>query len=297
MYAFLVALGAVITAAGLALLASGVSIQDHAFDAATVTQGVIAIIGGCILVGLAFVVRALLRVERALMLRPVARPAGLGESVEPSALAASAGQPNPKKAATPQNQPAAVAAEVRPAPAQQTAAEPQRAPALAQLESAPVVEESDVSLLPKAAPRSEVGNDETHSGVAGKLNGATHAKVAARRAVSGRPARHSPQQGKISIFDSLWPKAQRPAAPEVQPPPAAQVASPPADESAPEPAVQFAAAAEEPPLAAVQIVKSGVVEGMAYTLYSDGSIEAQLPGGTIHFRSITELRNHIEQNG
>jgi hypothetical protein len=39
-----------------------------------------------------------------------------------------------------------------------------------------------------------------------------------------------------------------------------------------------------------------VVEGMAYTLYSDGSIEAQLPGGTVRFGSITELRNHIEQN-
>jgi hypothetical protein len=48
--------------------------------------------------------------------------------------------------------------------------------------------------------------------------------------------------------------------------------------------------------AAVSILKSGVVEGMAYTLYSDGSIEAQLPEGTVRFGSITELRNHIEKN-
>jgi hypothetical protein len=34
---------------------------------------------------------------------------------------------------------------------------------------------------------------------------------------------------------------------------------------------------------------------MAYTLYSDGSIEAALPQGTLRFGSITELRNHIEQ--
>ena len=47
----------------------------------------------------------------------------------------------------------------------------------------------------------------------------------------------------------------------------------------------------------MSILKSGVVEGMAYTLYSDGSIEAQLPGGTVRFGSITELRNHIEKNG
>jgi hypothetical protein len=49
--------------------------------------------------------------------------------------------------------------------------------------------------------------------------------------------------------------------------------------------------------AGVSILKSGVVDGMPYTLYSDGSIEAQLPGGTLRFNSINELRSHIEQNG
>ncbi len=34
---------------------------------------------------------------------------------------------------------------------------------------------------------------------------------------------------------------------------------------------------------------------MAYTLFSDGSIEAQLPQGTLRFGSIIELRHHIEQ--
>jgi hypothetical protein len=51
----------------------------------------------------------------------------------------------------------------------------------------------------------------------------------------------------------------------------------------------------EPPRAAA-ILKSGVVDGMAYTLYADGSIEAQLPHGTVRFGSITELRSHIENN-
>jgi hypothetical protein len=44
----------------------------------------------------------------------------------------------------------------------------------------------------------------------------------------------------------------------------------------------------------VSVLKSGVVEGMAYTLYSDGSIEAQLPQGTLRFGSMSALRNHIE---
>ncbi len=46
----------------------------------------------------------------------------------------------------------------------------------------------------------------------------------------------------------------------------------------------------------VSVLKSGVVDGMAYTLYSDGSIEAQLPQGMLRFGSITELRNHIERS-
>ncbi len=46
----------------------------------------------------------------------------------------------------------------------------------------------------------------------------------------------------------------------------------------------------------VAILKSGVVDGMAYTLYADGSIEAQLPQGTVRFGSISELRAHIENN-
>lgn len=44
----------------------------------------------------------------------------------------------------------------------------------------------------------------------------------------------------------------------------------------------------------VSILKSGVVDGMAYTLYSDGSIEAELPQGTMRFNSIEELRQHLE---
>ena len=49
-------------------------------------------------------------------------------------------------------------------------------------------------------------------------------------------------------------------------------------------------------LASVSVLKSGVVDGMAYTLYSDGSIEAQLPQGTLRFGSIAELRTHIEHS-
>ncbi|PZA13228.1 hypothetical protein DNX69_02295 [Rhodopseudomonas palustris] len=45
----------------------------------------------------------------------------------------------------------------------------------------------------------------------------------------------------------------------------------------------------------VTVLKSGVVDGMAYSLYSDGSIEAQMPEGMMRFESIDELRDHLEQ--
>ena len=55
----------------------------------------------------------------------------------------------------------------------------------------------------------------------------------------------------------------------------------------PEPVV---AAPTEPE---VRIFKSGVIDGMAYTLYTDGSIEAELPQGTVKFASIDELRAYL----
>jgi hypothetical protein len=70
--------------------------------------------------------------------------------------------------------------------------------------------------------------------------------------------------------------------------PPAQAASEPGQPVEPPPAT------DAPRSAA--ILKSGVVDGMAYTLYADGSIEATLPHGTVRFGSIAELRAHIESN-
>jgi hypothetical protein len=49
---------------------------------------------------------------------------------------------------------------------------------------------------------------------------------------------------------------------------------------------------EHPP---VTVLNSGVVDGMAYSLYSDGSIEAQMAEGMMRFASIDELRAHLDQ--
>jgi hypothetical protein len=46
----------------------------------------------------------------------------------------------------------------------------------------------------------------------------------------------------------------------------------------------------------VRVLKSGMVNDVAYTLFSDGSIETQTPGGTLRFGSIDEFRKHLENS-
>jgi hypothetical protein len=96
-------------------------------------------------------------------------------------------------------------------------------------------------------------------------------------------------------LEALWPKGPRPSR-AVE---AAAVPIPQNTDMTPSQSQQSASASNTKPdraTAGVSVLKSGVVNGMSYTLYSDGSIEAQLPEGTLRFGSITELRNHIEQS-
>ena len=72
MYLLLLVFGGLLTAAGIVLVASGVSIHDHAFDATIVTPGVVAAVGGLLLIGLGLALRVLQRIERAVALRPSA---------------------------------------------------------------------------------------------------------------------------------------------------------------------------------------------------------------------------------
>jgi hypothetical protein len=66
----------------------------------------------------------------------------------------------------------------------------------------------------------------------------------------------------------------------------------PADRRPPGPASKVGAEQRGP-----AILKSGVIDGMPYTLYADGSIEAQLPQGMVKFASVDALRTHLEKQG
>jgi hypothetical protein len=89
-------------------------------------------------------------------------------------------------------------------------------------------------------------------------------------------------------FDDAWPKAERARSGEMPLPRRSGRMPPTLAEANGGPAH-----AEDQP--EVTVLKSGVVDGMAYSLYSDGSIEAQMPEGMMRFASIDELRAHLDQ--
>jgi hypothetical protein len=109
-----------------------------------------------------------------------------------------------------------------------------------------------------------------------------------------RPTRPASQREN---FDAAWSADARPAKrAESEPSPASEMGQVQADQAAPVQDRRPEPATLAEPQGAAAILKSGVVDGMAYTLYTDGSIEAKLPDGTVRFGSIAELRAHIERN-
>jgi hypothetical protein len=105
-----------------------------------------------------------------------------------------------------------------------------------------------------------------------------------------------PSEAPPATFDDAWPKIERARAADAPPRRTGRTPSTPTEPSVSPPAADRyplpARSEEQPP---VTVLKSGVVDGMAYSLYSDGSIEAQMPEGMMRFASIDELRAHLDQ--
>jgi hypothetical protein len=98
----------------------------------------------------------------------------------------------------------------------------------------------------------------------------------------GRPASQD-----AGLFDVVWPDARsKPIAAEPAKREPEPMSSRPREDKR----------ADTPSERPVAILKSGVIDGMAYTLYADGSIEAELPQGTVRFASVDALRAHLEKS-
>jgi hypothetical protein len=140
------------------------------------------------------------------------------------------------------------------------------------------------------------------------------------------PPPPKPSEAPPATFEDAWPQTERPRTAELPPPPPRRSPRTPSTFTEPRPPeprlteprlmeprpaetspavpvadrYPLAARHEDQPARhegqpAVTVLKSGVVDGMAYSLYSDGSIEAQMPEGMMRFASIDELRTHLDQ--
>jgi xanthosine utilization system XapX-like protein len=276
MYLLLLVFGAVLGVAGIVFV--GLSLRDGTF-VAVLTPGIVAVVGGFLMVGLGFGLRTLQRIEQALASRSTPGAWFSGETADAVKTGDVPRQtallPSPPKIS---RSPQRAAAPSVPRLGNDSC-DPERQPP----DSASAADKMTPSLPPIAISAAHEGNADTDPQRAGKQGNATAATRSAERLRMSMRSGTPTERQKQPTFDSLWPKGPRPVP-----------STPPASKQA----VAVSAAEEEEAAAAmpVSVLKSGVINGMAYTLYSDGSIETQLPEGTLRFGSINELRNHIEQS-
>jgi hypothetical protein len=279
-------IGAFAIMAGAAMIAYGVPINEFSFGNTLIVSGVTAATGGLIIVGLAAVRAQLHRMTEALVARPPAKPGRAAEAVDLATEAPAAPAPTARAPSLPRQRSETPVVrepfETRFAPPGETSDQPP-----SQSFTPTLTFEEDVLLSPRhraPGPQPDFGPPERPAPPGG--NG--RADEQAHEPTFEPPWRQA-REVSPSNFDSMWPAESKARGPSGSPPPqrpAWQAAAPP---KSAEPS------AANPPRN-VAILKSGVVDGMAYTLYVDGSIEAELPQGTLRFASIEELRNHIEKN-
>jgi len=292
MSVILLAVGILIAGAGVALIGFGIPINASPVGQAMIIAGATGLVGGPIVVGLAAAIGQLAEIAAALKGKPAIQPAARTADAKQradvqrrgDAASAAPAEPRTLEARPAEPAPATIDASASAIERLRTSmARPERI----------VTSSENVPLSPNGG--SQPAAPEPRPEPPARANAGS--EPAAReprldflfRAKTPRPASAT----QIEAFDAIWPKRGGRPAPE---PPridgvARQPAAPATGEDRRPPA-----AAVTPEQRSVAILKSGVVDGMAYTLYADGSIEAQLPHGTVRFGSITELRAHIENN-
>jgi hypothetical protein len=329
MYLIVAALGILAIAAGIVTLVFGIPINEFNLGNALIIAGTTLIAAGLILVGLAAAVHQLGEIALALRPRAPARPATQPQAAEPAAQVAvrplqapvpapvQAPPPGPVRPPVPPRAPAFARPRAeehagRTAPAESEPEAPFSAierlrSSLTRADRRPSEEVEDApdtayvpGVPPPAAPPGPgPAGREADRGINPGANGAAPA-VAAEP--TKKPAldflfRSKAREPQPEAFDAVWPRRGQRRLDEMTE--ADQSAKPAAEAPTERPAPAASAphvAAEPDDMRPAAILKSGVVDGMAYTLYADGSIEAQLPQGTVRFGSIAELRAHIENN-
>lgn len=330
----LLALGALIFAVGLGMIGFGIPINEFSLGNTLIIAGTVAVVGGVLMVGLAVVVRQLIHLNELIVQKPVLRAGRVvGESFESATAREIALQREivPQRDPAPIRETPAAG---RQAPWRQQFPQPHRAESTERAHrlSEPRFSPTPADTLEEQIaerPR-QVFPSPSRLGSDPQLVEAAEEAPLSPRVPPRTPARASaPNISEFPLEPKVWsPNPARPAvapraaAPERQAPAAAAAenwlnGSRPKAPEAPEFRGEATQRAREdiangephrghaPAQSATQhtlerrpvaILKSGVVDGMAYTLYTDGSIEAELTEGVVRFGSIEELRTHLEKS-
>ena len=311
MSGLLYGVGVLAVVVGAVMIGFGIPINEFSFGNTLIGAGVTAAVGGLVIIGLGVVVSQLRRLNDSLSVRaPVrpGRPLDMFDTTGGHSAPAPARIPFPPKpkADAEQHEPSAYEPQVEaPASTDTSAKEPQPVPPFAPMlrnpEEAPVTVEEDVSLSPAHPAAIARAPGFGPPPAPPRVGDVAHPKKQTQfepkfDADWRSPAPGAPPTRQPTYFDAMWPAEPKPAkspvAADTKPTAEAKPSVPTPRRAEPEAPIQHPASESR----GVAILKSGVVDGMGYTLYVDGSIEAELPQGTLRFSSINELRSHLEKN-
>jgi hypothetical protein len=297
MPALLYGIGIFALFAGLVMVGFGIPINEFSFGNTLISAGTTAAVGGLIIIGLGVLTGQVRRLAQMLAMQEAGQrqPIETSENVDPTSVTApQARVPFPARSRPEPHTPIHAGAASTAAPFEDLAESVM--PTLRNPDETAAAAEDEVSLSPRhpLAPAShgagDLGGPRAGSGpTLGSMPDKNREPATGWRSVAVSSTSTASQERPLHTanFDTMWPA-------EVKLPNAPNDTS---SEAKPDPSSRDTVSRRRDPepqkARAPAVLKSGVVDGMGYTLYVDGSIEAELPQGTLRFASINELRSHL----
>jgi len=275
-------------AAGLLAIGLGIPVKEFSFGNTLIVTGAVVACTGLILLGMSMVVREL----RSIAARLVhSEWAGTSAHPSPATIRSPAGESDGLAAA---DHPDLAASGAYPPPSAPWLEEPAARDRNRNEPYSP--EPGETAPAPKSRRNLMFSSSSRRERERAKGREADQSTAEAHSAPAvAPPAAPASESASPAKFEDAWPKSERQRPSET----ASQrrggrapttfsegsTAAPGDERKRP------GASEAQPP---ITVLKSGVVDGMAYSLYSDGSIEAQMPEGMMRFASIDELRAHLD---
>lgn len=264
----------------------GIPVKEFSFGNTMILAGAIAICSGLLLVGLSLVIRELKAIKHGLGERALdAEPREAGGPLLPAGSIVGRRGPSDRDEFDVRH----VASEsLAPAgPRRQAAPQLDDGDTSRQDAMRPEVEGGKPEPEPQAPPKGRrnllfsSSRKERDKGQSGPLERAVN--IPSSEPEVEPEARSEPHPS----FTNTWPRGERPPRPDLT------ASRRDATLASPRQADRISSPGQS--MSVATVVKSGTVDGMAYSLYSDGSIEAQMPEGMMRFASIEQLRTHIDR--